>query len=118
MIATRLTCDNVGWARVSPGKAARSSADPTSRPEEILRGRIGPTVADAANTFDSAFRQPGIRDCGCHMHGRRCFCRALDGGDVRAAVVIAAYEKLYEIEREVRGRDPAEVLRQRKADAM
>jgi transposase len=84
-------------------------------PQEILRGRIGPTVADASNTFDSAFRQPGICECGCHMHGRRCFCRALDGGDVRAAVVIAAYKKLYEIEREVRGQDPAEVLRQRKA---
>jgi transposase len=36
------------------------------------------------------------------MHGRRYFTKALDGGDARAALPLAAYKTLYEIEGEAR----------------
>ena len=36
------------------------------------------------------------------MHARRYFAKALDAGDARAALPIAAYKKLYEIEAKVR----------------
>jgi transposase len=36
---------------------------------------------------------------GCHMHSRRKFEAALDGGDVRAAIAMNLYKKIYAIER-------------------
>ena len=50
------------------------------------------------------------------MHARRYLVKALDAGDKRAALPIAAYKKLYEIERELReqGLDPDAVLAQRR----
>lgn len=50
------------------------------------------------------------------MHARRYFVKALDAGDKRAALPIAAYKRLYEIERELReqGLDPDAVLAQRR----
>lgn len=76
-------------------------------PEQFLALRFGPTVADASNTFDSSFKREGISECGCNMHCRRGFCRALDAGDLRAALPLAAYKKIYAIEARIRGRDPA-----------
>jgi len=40
------------------------------------------------------------------MHARRYFVKALDAGDQRAALAIAAYRKLYKIEDELRALDP------------
>ena len=39
------------------------------------------------------------------MHARRYFVKALDGGDTRAALPLAAFKKLYEIEDEIRDLD-------------
>jgi transposase len=36
---------------------------------------------------------------GCHMHSRRKFEAALDGGDVRAAIAMNIYKKIYAVER-------------------
>lgn len=74
-------------------------------PEDFLARRTGYTVADAAGLFDASFKRDGIIECGCNMHGRRYFCKALDGGDERAALPIAAFKKLYEIEDKVRSLD-------------
>ena len=79
-------------------------------PQDMLRLRQGYTVADASNLFDESFKRPELIECGCNMHARRYFVRALDGGDKRAALPIAAYRKIYEIEAEVRGKPPDEVL--------
>jgi hypothetical protein len=49
-------------------------------------------------------------ECGCNMHGRRYFTKALDAGDARASLPLAAFKKLYDVEEEVRGRAPAIVL--------
>jgi transposase len=70
-------------------------------PEDMLKLRLGYTVADAAGLFDASFTREGIIECGCNMHARRYFAKALDDGDKRAALPLAAYKKLYEIEGEV-----------------
>lgn len=80
-------------------------------PEEILALREGYTVADASSLFDASFAsRPNLIECGCNMHARRYFVKALAAGDSRAALPLAAYKKLYEIEDEVRDRDPDERL--------
>jgi transposase len=76
-------------------------------PEEMLSLRQGFTVADASNLFDTSFEREALIECGCNMHGRRYFAKALDAGDTRAALALAAYKKLYEIEEEIRDRDAA-----------
>ncbi len=76
-------------------------------PEDILSLREGFTVADAGSQFAASFAQhPKLIACGCNMHGRRYFTKALDAGDKRAALPLAAYKRLYEIEEEIRDRDP------------
>jgi transposase len=85
-------------------------------PQDMLGLREGPTVADASNLFDASFEKDKLIECGCNMHGRRYLVKALDGGDKRAALPIAAYKKLYEIERELHERKlgPDDVLAQRR----
>lgn len=84
-------------------------------PEEVLKLREGFTVADAATLYDSSFKRPGIIECGCNMHARRYFIKAVDRGDARAALPLAAYKKLYDIEEEAREREPGERLVMRQA---
>ena len=71
-------------------------------PEDILKLRTGYTVADASNLFDESFHREELIECGCNMHARRYWTKALDAGDQRAALPVAAYKKLYEIEAEIR----------------
>jgi transposase len=75
-------------------------------PEEMLARRTGYTVADASNLFEQSFERTDLIECGCNMHGRRYWTKALDAGDTRAALPIAAYKKLYEIEAKIRGLAP------------
>jgi transposase len=82
-------------------------------PQDMLALREGLTVADASGLFDASFERKGLIECGCNMHSRRYFVKALDSGDQRAALAIAAYRKLYEIEDEIRELDPDEKLKQR-----
>lgn len=85
-------------------------------PQDMLDLREGPTVADASGLFDASFAKEKLIECGCNMHARRYLVKALDAGDKRAALPIAAYKKLYEIERELRenGLDEDAVLAQRR----
>lgn len=79
-------------------------------PEDVLKRRKGIVVADASNVFDASFEREDLVECGCNMHGRRYWVKALEAGDQRAALPIAAYKKLYEIEAEIRDRDAATKL--------
>ena len=79
-------------------------------PEDMLALRSGLTVADASNLFDASFARAELIECGCNMHARRYFVKALDAGDQRAALAIGGFAKLYEIERDLRGKPPDEVL--------
>lgn len=84
-------------------------------PEDMLSLRDGLTVADASNAFDASFLRAELIECGCNMHARRYFVKALDAGDQRAALAIAAYRKLYKIEDEIRGLDAdAKLVERRK----
>jgi len=84
-------------------------------PEEILARRTGLTVADASSLFDASFARADLIECGCNMHARRYFVKALDGGDTRAALPLAAFKKIYDIEQEVAGADPPTRLAARQA---
>lgn len=74
-------------------------------PADILRVRRGYTVADASLLFEESFRRADLIECGCNMHARRYFAKALDAGDKRAALPLAAFKRIYEIEEEARGFD-------------
>jgi hypothetical protein len=67
-------------------------------PEEFLARRSGYTVADAAGIFDASFRRPELIEVGCGMHARRYFVKAIEAGDARAAVPVAAFKALYDVE--------------------
>ena len=69
-------------------------------PEDLLRRRThGFVLADADNKFDASFERDELIECGCSMHGRRYFIKSLDAGNDRAAIPIAAFKKIYAIER-------------------
>jgi transposase len=102
--------DVAAYVYTSTGKA-RAQHPGEMGPEDILALREGYTVADASSLFDASFAtRPNLVECGCGMHARRYFVKALEAGDTRAALPIAAYKKLYEIEEEIRDRDPDERL--------
>jgi hypothetical protein len=84
-------------------------------PEDMLALRSGFAVADASNLFDTSFKRDDLIECGCNMHARRYFVKALDAGDTRAALPLAAYKKLYEVEGEIAAADPAGKLAARQA---
>lgn len=104
--------DSAAYLYTSTGKKV-GQRDGEVGPEEFLALRRGPIVADAANLFDHTFSD-GVRvEIGCNMHGRRYFVKALDAGDVRAAVPIAAFQALYDVEDAARDLDDAGRLAER-----
>lgn len=87
-------------------------------PEDILALREGHTVADGSNLFDASFRsRPKLIECGCNLHARRYFFKALEAGDKRAALPLAAFKKLYDIEEKFRDLEPDERLAVRQAQS-
>ncbi len=71
-------------------------------PEQVLALRKGPVVADASNLFDTSFARADLIEVGCNMHARRYFVKALEANDARAAVPIAAFKTLYDVEADVK----------------
>jgi transposase len=69
-------------------------------PEDFLALRSGPTLADASNAFDKSFLRADLIELGCNMHARRYFVKALESGDKRAALPLAAFKRLYDLEEE------------------
>jgi transposase len=67
-------------------------------PEEFLLDREGFVVADAGSVFDLSFKREELCEIGCNMHARRYFVKAFEAGDKRAAVAIAAFRALYDVE--------------------
>ena len=87
-------------------------------PADVLALRNGYAVADASGLFDSSFKREGLIECGCNMHARRYFTKALDAGDARAALPLAAFKSLYEWEAGVRDKSDAERLACRRAHSV
>jgi transposase len=67
-------------------------------PVEFLAERRGFVVADAAGLFDVCFQGDERIEVGCNMHARRKFIKALEAGDTRAGLPIAAFKTLYDVE--------------------
>lgn len=82
-------------------------------PEDMLKKREGPVVADAANLFDKSFQDDRRVEVGCNMHARRYFVKALEAGDARAAVPLLAFQSLYDVEDVARDLDIAARLAER-----
>lgn len=82
-------------------------------PADLLAQRKGPIVADASNLFDELFQSPDRMEVGCNMHARRYFVRALDANDARAAVPVAAFRALYDVEDAMREADADRRLEER-----
>ncbi|MBL4689509.1 MAG: IS66 family transposase [Nannocystaceae bacterium] len=95
-------------------KKARGQRDDELGPADILALRKGITVSDADTLFTAQRRRAELIDCGCNMHARRYFVKALDGGDKRAALVLGAFKALYQVEAEVRDATPDERLAERR----
>jgi transposase len=89
--------DTALYLYTSTGKK-QGQVDGELGPEDMLSRRQGYVVADASNLFDESFKRSTLIECGCNMHARRYFVKALDGGDTRAALPLAAFKKLYEVE--------------------
>lgn len=84
-------------------------------PEQFLARRTGYTVADAATIFDKSFERPELIEIGCNMHARRYMVKALEAGDTRAAVPLAAFKALYDVEDSARDASPEQRLRGRQS---
>jgi hypothetical protein len=69
-------------------------------PEDFLATRSGLTMADASNAFDKSFLRSDLIELACNMHARGFCIKALDSGDTRAALPIAAYKRIYDLEEE------------------
>jgi transposase len=95
------------------GHATQAGRSSYLGPQDFLSKRTGYVVADAASVFDASFVRTALIECGCNMHGRRYFHKALDAGDTRAAYAIAAFHHLYRIEREIRCLSPPDKLTKR-----
>lgn len=98
-------------------KMAKATNGEEKRPHEILSRRKGIVVADADSVFIEQKRRADLIDCGCNMHARRYFVKALDSGDDRAALAIGAFKALYQIEEEIAGKgiDERLAIRQTKS---
>jgi hypothetical protein len=115
------------WGLVGDGETAAYVYNATGKkrgqrpgelgPEDLLARRSGFTVADASNLFDASFARPELIECGCNMHARRYFVKTLDRGDKRAALPLAAFKKLYDVEREHRDADVLALLAARQAQS-
>jgi transposase len=97
------------WGAIGDGRAAvytyastahkRGQREPDIGPEDILAMRAGGfVVVDADNKFDASFKRSDLFECGCAMHSRRYFVKALDAGNQRAVHPIAAFKKIYYLE--------------------
>jgi transposase len=82
-------------------------------PLEFLARRRGFVVADASNVFDASYASGERIEIGCNMHGRRYFVKALEANDARAAVAVAAFRALYDVEADVVDADAERRLAER-----
>ncbi|MCP4963882.1 MAG: IS66 family transposase [bacterium] len=83
-------------------KKAKGQRPHEKGPWEILAQRTGIVVSDADTLFVEQRKRDELIDCGCNMHARRYFVKALDRGDSRAALALGAFKGLYQVEEEFR----------------
>ena len=72
---------------------------------KILQGYRGNLLADAASVFDVLYNEHGMTEHGCWFHCRRPFYRALETDPLRALEALSLIGKLFEVDRELRGKE-------------
>jgi len=88
------------------------------RPMEFVGDYRGYVHADAYSGYDALFCREAIIEVGCWSHGRRGFVEAMDSRPREASEMMGHIGGLYQIEREIRDRDPGERLRVRQERAV
>jgi transposase len=90
------------WTYLDPiARQVVFDATPTHErdgPEAFLAGFAGDLQADAYTGYDALYATGRIREIGCWAHARRGFVEALST-DVRAALIVAVIQQLYDVER-------------------
>ena len=90
------------WTYLDPiARQVVFDATPTHErdgPEAFLAAFVGDLQADAYTGYDALYATGRLREIGCWAHARRRFVEALPS-DVRAALMIALIQQLYEHER-------------------
>ena len=83
--------------------------------KEFLKDFKGFVQADAANGFDALFEDGTKIEIGCGAHSRRKYfeCQPVYAKECDEILVI--YRTLYAVEKEIRGKEPAEKLAKRQA---
>lgn len=85
-------------------------------------GRRGWIVADGHPAYDPLFDGPDATavEAGCWMHCRRYYKKALDAGDLRAAVAIKIIKDFYKLEAQAKQAraGPVEILRMRQEQTL
>jgi transposase len=77
-------------------------------PREIFRGFRGYLQADAYSAYDGLYSSGAIVEVGCLMHARRKFHEARTSDPQRSHQALAWIGLLYDIERDVKGREAAD----------
>jgi len=89
------------WTYLDPiGRQVVFDATPTHArdgPEAFLAAFAGDLQADAYTGYDALYATGRIREIGCWAHARRGFVEALTT-DVRAALMVALIQQLYQVE--------------------
>jgi transposase len=97
------------WTYLDPiSRQVVFDATPTHErdgPETFLAAFAGDLQADAYTGYDALYATGRIREIGCWAHARRGFVEALTT-DVRAALMVALIQQLYEVEHAGADLDP------------
>jgi len=109
------------WTYLDPiGRQVVFDATPTHErdgPETFLASFAGDLQADAYTGYDALYATGRIREIGCWAHARRGFVEALTT-DVRAALMVALIQQLYQVEGVGAELDPDARQRLRQAESM
>jgi transposase len=100
------------WFQYSPDRKG-------SRPQEHLKRFSGVLQADGYAGFDALYETGRINEAACWAHARRKFFDLHTAtGSPQAAEALKRIAELYEIEKAIRGRPPADRRRTRQEQAM
>lgn len=69
---------------------------------------VGYVQADAARGFDALYKDGSKIEVGCHAHSRRRYYDCLPIDPKPCNVILDIYEKLYAVERDIKGKTPHE----------
>lgn len=85
-------------------------------PQVVLAHRIGFVQADADGNFDILFTDGTRIEVGCNAHARRKFVQAKASHPTEVAFVLTVYQRVYAIEKRLRGATPEERRAVRQAE--